>query len=74
MKRSEAIEICLEHCECTNINDFMENLIFDQIHNVGICLSCQETFDIEPDGSSGESPCCEGKRYVTLTKLYGIDI
>ena len=74
MKRSEAIEICLEHCGCEDINDFMEQMTCDSIHNVGICLGCEDTFDMEPDGATGESPCCEGKIYVTLTKLYGIDI
>lgn len=74
MKRKEAIEICLEHCECKDQDEFMEQLLFDRIHNVAVCVECQDTFDVEPDASKGESPCCEGKKYVTLTWLYGIDI
>ena len=71
MKRPEAIEICLEHVECEDQDDFFNKLISDSIRNVAICLGCEECFDIEPDASKGPSPCCEGKRYVTLTYLYG---
>ena len=73
MKRSEAIEICLEHVEFETVDDFLSALISDQCHNVAICAKCKETFDIEPDVSVGKCPDCDGK-YYTLTFLAGVPI
>lgn len=74
MTSNEAIELLLEHVECKDMEEFMDKLVSEEIHNAAICVKCEEIFDVEPDASTGESPCCPGKRYYSLTRLFGIDI
>lgn len=73
MTVSEFKEIVCDITGFEKIEDVIEAIVCDQIHNQAVCINanCGEVIDIEPDVAQCECPDC-GRRMVTVMGMAGM--